>query len=313
MLLISLLMTACRSGRDKDGYMSVEEAMKALAVPAAAAEYVPVMQSQDEFPRAFQPPYRPVEPVKLFDNLYFAGTNAVGSFIIDSGEGLIMMDTGCGEEDASMIADGFKKLGLDLSHVKLIFISHEHFDHYGGVTYLKKNFCPDAKVAMSLTGWNMLQTVPSEWAYVGTRPESIDIFLTDGMKIKYGDARIQIVATPGHSPGCLSFIFRVTDNGEEHMAGIMGGMGVWPTQVETRLYKSSLEYFKAVSEAAGCDVGLFFHSLDRHFAAIRDRKPDEPNPLVIGREDFDKVYLQQYRNRCMQVLNSDNMVPYPVI
>ena len=97
------------------------------------------------------------------------------------------------------------------------------------------------------------------------------------------------------------------------MAGIMGGMGVWPTQVETRLYKSSLEYFKAVSEAAGCDVGLFFHSLDRHFAAIRDRKPDEPNPLVIGREDFDKVYLQQYRNRCMQVLNSDNMVPYPVI
>ena len=66
-----------------------------------------------------------------------------------------MLDTGCGDEDAAMMVADIKKLGLDPSKIKLIFISHEHFDHYGGVNYLKKNVCPDAKVAMSLVGWNL--------------------------------------------------------------------------------------------------------------------------------------------------------------
>jgi len=77
------------------------------------------------------------------------GTTIVGAFIIESGDGLVMLDTGCGNEDAAMMVADIKKLGLDPSGIKLIFISHEHFDHYGGVSYLKKNVCPDAKVAMS--------------------------------------------------------------------------------------------------------------------------------------------------------------------
>jgi len=75
-----------------------------------------------------------------------------------------MLDTGNGEEDVALMVADMRKIGLDPSKIKLIFISHEHFDHYGGVQYLKKNVCPNAKVAMSLVGWNMLQTVPLEWA-----------------------------------------------------------------------------------------------------------------------------------------------------
>jgi metallo-beta-lactamase class B len=322
--IICLILGACngektgtllseRESIKNSDYLTVDEAMQVLKVPEAAAKFTPDTGSLQELPPAFRPPYVPVEPVKLFDNLYFSGTNAVGSFIIDSGEGLVMFDTGCGDEDASLIVEGIRKLGLDPSTIKLIFISHEHFDHYGGVRYLKENVCPDAKVAMSLTGWNMLQTVPSEWAYIGRRPESVDIYLTDGMKIKYGTAYIQVVATPGHSPGCVSFIFPVTDNGEKHMAGVMGGMGVWPTQVEARLYKSSIEYYKAFAEAAGCDVGLFFHSREKDFTAIHNRKSGEPNPMVIGKKGFDSVYLQKYRDTYMQVLNSGRMIPYPII
>ncbi len=221
-----------------------------------------------------------------------------------------MLDTGCGNEDAAMMVADMKKLGLDPSKIKLIFISHEHFDHFGGINYLKKNVCPDAKVAMSLVGWNLLQTVPSEWAYVGSRPESAEIFLTDGMKIKLGNARIQVVATPGHSPGCMSFIIPVTDNGTPHVVGIMGGSGVWPTQTEARLYKSSVEYFKAVASGSKCDVGLFIHSQESHYAALRSRKPVEPNPLVIGTDKFDTVYLQKYRDKYFQMLNSGELQPY---
>jgi metallo-beta-lactamase class B len=229
---------------------------------------------------------------------------------VDSGDGLVMLDTGIGDADIAMMVTDMKKLGLDPSGIKLIFISHEHFDHYGGVQYLKRNVCPDAKVAMSLTGWNLLQTVPSEWAYIGTRPQKVDIYLNDGMKIKIGSEIFQVVATPGHSPGCLSFIFPVTDNGETHMAGIMGGSAVWPTQVETRLYKSSIEYFNAIAKEAKCDVGLLFHSQASDFAQLRKRKPGEPNPLVIGQEKFDTVYLEKFRDRYQKMLESGTLSPY---
>jgi metallo-beta-lactamase class B len=209
-----------------------------------------------------------------------------------------------------MMVNDMKTLGLDPSQIKLIMLSHEHFDHYGGVNYLKKNVCPEARVALSLTGWNMLQTVPLEWAYIGDRPESVDIYLTDGMKIRHGNAVITCIATPGHSPGCMSFIFPVYDNGEKHMAGAMGGSAVWPTWTEVELYKASVEYFRAFAMDAGCDVGLFIHSREEHFAALRVRRPGDTHPLVIGKERFDNEYLNYFRNRVVQTIESGNVTPY---
>ena len=308
-LIIILSMSCSRKAIE---YLTVDKAIESLKVPEAAAKLSDYSKVVTEIPAGYRPPYRSIEPIKLFDNLYFVGTTVVGAFIIDSGDGLIMIDAGNGDTDAEMMANDMKKLGLDPSEIKVIFISHEHFDHYGGVRYLKKNVCPGAKVAMSLTGWNLLQSVPPEWVYVGSRPESVDIFLHDGMKIKIGNTYVQAVATPGHSPGCLSYIFPVYENGEKHMAGVMGGRGVWPTDTEAKLYKSSVEYFKAVASDAGCDVGLWLHSSERDFAALRSRKEGEPNPLIIGKDQFDSVYLQKYRDSFRQMMESGK-IPAPVI
>lgn len=312
-LLLSLSLIACTSVKKisvSSDFMTIDEAMAAIKVPDAIAPLATDAGTSTEVPRGYGPPYTSVTPIKLFDNLYFVGTTVVGAFIVDTGDGLVMIDSGNGDTDAAMMVNDMLKLGLDPSKIKLILLSHEHFDHYGGVQYLKNKVCPDAKVAMSLVGWNMLQTVPSEWAYVGSRPQSIDIFLTDGMKIKVGSEIFQIVATPGHSPGCVSFIFPVTDNGEAHMAGLMGGSAVWPTQVETRLYKSSIEYFKAFAAENKCDVGLRVHSRNRDFESLLIRKSGEPNPLIIGTEKFNTVYLQSFRDRYQQMLDSGNISPY---
>ena len=277
---------------DSSDYMTIDEAEATLKVSGAIAPLAVNSGASPDLPAFFRPPFTSIDPIRLFDNLYFVGTTAVGAFIVDTGDGLVMLDTGNGEVDAALMVADMKKLGLDPSKIKLIFISHEHFDHYGGVEYLKKSVCPNSKVAMSLIGWNMLQTVPMEWAYIGSRPQSIDIFLTDGMKIKIGTVIFHIIATPGHSPGCMSFIFPVTENGEIHVAGLMGGGAVWPTQVESRLYKSSIEYFKAFASADRCDVGLEFHSQESDFAAVRNRKIGELHPFVLGTEKFNTVYLE---------------------
>jgi metallo-beta-lactamase class B len=295
---------------NKANYMSIDEAIASLKVPEAAAKLATNLGQSPELPFAFRPPYRSIEPIKLFDNLYFVGTRAVGSFIIDTRDGLVMLDAGCGDTDIAMMVSDMKKLGLNPSKIRLILLSHEHFDHYGGVQYLTKNVCPDAKVAMSLLGWNILQTAGLEGAFIGTRPQSIDIYLTDGMKLKVGNTTFQIVATPGHSPGCLSFIVSVTENGEPHMAGIMGGGSVQPTMVEAKLYKTSVEYFKAFASEAKCDIGLYFHSTEEMFASLRLRKSNEPNPLIIGTEKFDSVYLKSYRDRYQKMIESGNPKPF---
>jgi metallo-beta-lactamase class B len=243
----------------------------------------------------------PMEPTRLFDNFYYVGTRSVGAFIIYTKDGLIMIDTGWGGPDCIQFTNDMKKLGLNPDKIKLILISHEHLDHYGGVPYLKKNVCPDAKVAMSMIAWNYLQARPTGLPggpYSNPRPQSIDMFLTDGQKITLGNIVVRIVATPGHTQGCVSFIVPVTDNGIPHMVGIMGGVVLSPDWDKAYLYKASIEYFQQFTREAKCDVGLVVHfwGYEAELNAIRARKPGEANPLVIGTKKFETVYLQEFRD-----------------
>jgi len=156
----------------------------------------------------------------------------------------------------------------------------------------------------------MLQTVPREFAYGEPRPQHVDIFMIDGMKLTLGDTTFQCILTPGHSPGCMSFIFNVKDNGVKHMFGMMGGTAVWPTQIETRLYQSSIEYFKAFTTAAGVDCGLGVHQRDTNLTAIRARKAGDPNPVIFGADKYDSAYLQGFRDIVKWTLDSGKMAPY---
>lgn len=49
-------------------------------------------------------------------------------------------------------------------------------------------------------------------------------------------------------------------------------------------------------------LGLFFHSTEADFTALRSRKAGEPNPLVLGTEKFNSVYLEKFRNRYKEML-----------
>ena len=234
-------------------------------------------------------------PFKLFDNFYYIGTAGVGAFVIDTSAGLIIIDAGWGGNDCSVMMSQIQKLGLDPGDVKLILLSHEHIDHYGCVEKWKEAYCPRAKVALTQLGWNYLRARPAEAAFQKPRPEEIDMYLTDGQRIHLGNTTIEVVFTPGHSPGCVSFIIPVRDHGKKHVIGIMGGSSVQGTWTEAFLYHQSVEYFKQKCIEAECDVGLGAHAgaYKTAFEQLRD-DPGAPNPLVIGTERFVTEYLQKY-------------------
>ena len=76
---------------------------------------------------------RRMEPVKLFDNLYYMGFSDIGAWAITTSDGIILLDTlnSPQEADEIMVAD-MRKVGLDPATVKYAIIGHGHFDHFGG-------------------------------------------------------------------------------------------------------------------------------------------------------------------------------------
>ena len=99
----------------------------------------------------------PVEPLKVFDNLYFLGQHSASSWALQTSEGFVVFDTLWNPEDGKQyIEDGLVKLGLDPAKIKYIVITHEHGDHYGSAAYLKQKF--GSHIVASAIAWDAMES-----------------------------------------------------------------------------------------------------------------------------------------------------------
>jgi metallo-beta-lactamase class B len=79
----------------------------------------------------------PAPPLHIYGNVYDVGTCEITSLLITSRKGHILLDAAT-EEAAPAIAANIERLGFKLSDIKLIGISHEHYDHVGGIAELQR-------------------------------------------------------------------------------------------------------------------------------------------------------------------------------
>ena len=182
------------------------------------------------------------EPVRIFKDLYFVGTVPASTHIIDTGNGLIMLDAGYLEAKDEIISN-MEKLGLSVGDIKYILLTHGHIDHAGAARYFRE--LTGAKIAIGaadreyVNGENDL-TYAREYEMEFDFFEP-DILLSDGDTLTLGNATVTAVATPGHTPGAMSYFFDVTDGCETFRAGLHGGMGT-NTMTSEYLDKYSLPY-----------------------------------------------------------------------
>jgi metallo-beta-lactamase class B len=161
----------------------------------------------------------PTEPFRVIGNIHFVGTQGLGSWLITSPQGHILIDTGLAEANPQIKAN-IAKLGFKLSDVKQILNTHAHFDHTAGLAELKRD--TGAPFAASAADKPLLEG----GYYPGERgdkslefePIKVDRVIGEGDKITVGDVTITALMTPGHSPGCTSWIIPVKENGEDHTA-----------------------------------------------------------------------------------------------
>lgn len=168
------------------------------------------------------------EPLRIFGNLYFVGTPPASVHIVDTGKGLIMLDTGY-QQSLYMVIDNVYRLGLDLHSLKYILLTHGHIDHMGAAKALKE--LTGAKIALGkedrdYANGTLDLSYAKELDMEFCETFEPDLLLSDGDEIRLGNTTVRAVATPGHTPGAMSYFFNVSDGAEAYTAGLHGGMGV---------------------------------------------------------------------------------------
>jgi metallo-beta-lactamase class B len=231
------------------------------------------------------------EPHQVFDNLYWVGTKVHSSWALKTSQGIIEIDTLFNYAANDEIVEGLKKLGLDPATIKYVIVTHGHSDHDEGARLLQDKF--GTHVVMSAADWDMIEKGPD---MPGGKPKR-DIVGTDGGKVTLGDTTVNLVLTPGHTPGTLSMLFPVKDHGRTLMVAYNGGtltgsFGSDATRWDE--YIASQKKMAAASAAAGATVLITNHSeYDNAYTKARLtalRKGDEPSPCVVGKDGMQKFF-----------------------
>lgn len=168
-----------------------------------------------------------LEPFCIFGNLYYVGDKKVCMHLIDTGEGLILFDTGY-RHALHLLLENIRSLGFSPEDIKYIIHSHGHFDHFGGGNELRRRY--KAKVFMSAVDTQLLRERPDRALLdLGPVPGDTicwpDVEIRDGDVVSLGGTAIRCVLTPGHTMGTMTFFFDVTDGRTTHKVAYMGGVG----------------------------------------------------------------------------------------
>ena len=231
------------------------------------------------------------QPVRYAEGLYYIGTRPSPSWLLESTDGLIMIDSAMPADFEHLIGN-IKKLGYNPYDVRHIIHSHGHIDHMG---------CTRAFVDMtgaktyigegdedSAAGRNQLQwTNEFKMKYEGAFEP--DVIIHDNDKINIGDRKFSFLASPGHTRGVLSIFFNVSEKGREYRAGMFGGAGLLSMEREY-LEKYSLpislrdDFICSLERAMEekIDVHLGNHLGDNmHLTKVLEISEDN-NPFIDG-------------------------------
>ena len=240
------------------------------------------------------------EPAKVFDNLHFVGTKFHAAWALTSSDGIILIDTLYDYASEEAIVGGLKKLGLDPAMVKYVIVSHAHGDHVGGAKLMQDRF--GSRLVLGGPDWDAIEASVNQ--YPNGKPKR-DMVATDRQKVTLGDASVTIVPTPGHTPGTLSMLFQVKDNGRPLTVAYSGGTAFnFPNDVpHFDTYINSQRKMAEAAAGANATVLMSNHSeFDNAVVKIKmmaARKAGEPHPFELGRDAVARYF--KVTDECAQV------------
>ena len=221
-----------------------------------------------------------IDPFKIADGLYYVGDKKVCIHLIDTGEGLILLDSGY-LGATHLLVDNIWRAGFDPMNVKWIIHTHGHSDHFGASDEFRSMY--GTKLAISRIDAEQMKrrdrTPVNNKLYPFAKVPEFDRLLEDGEIFELGKVKIRCVLTPGHTEGVLSLFFDVTDNGKTYLAGMFGGAG---TNAVT------LPYICAKNSPRDCDV-QFLRSIEMLM--------DEPVVVHLGNHPYNSKTMEKRKKQ----------------
>ncbi len=209
----------------------------------------------------------PFPPFRIADNLYFVGSRGLGNYLVTTPQGHVLINTGL-VANVELTRRSVEALGFKWSDVRILLISHAHWDHAAGTALAKEQtgaqvhvMRGDADVVESggRSDW-FYGRIPATWF----PPVKVDRVLEDGDTVRLGGAVLTARLTPGHTRGCTTWTLEVTDAGRRYAAVIVGSPNVndgYPL-VNNGAYPRIADDFERtfrVLRALPCDLFLGAH------------------------------------------------------
>lgn len=232
----------------------------------------------------------PTPPFRVIDNVYYVGSAGISAWIIKTPAGLILLDAGM-PEYAPTVEANIRALGFRLADVKILLISHAHFDHSGGLARIKAD--TGARLIASAGDRHALE----HGVYDGSEddhsldspPVKVDGLVADGGSVALGGVKLTAMITPGHTAGCTNYLLTVRDQGRPHTAFFFCSASVAANRLVPKPqyagivadYRRTFARLKAVE----ADVFLAPHAEFYDLAGKRARLGQPgPNPFIVPGE-----------------------------
>jgi len=231
----------------------------------------------------------PFPPYRIVGNVYYVGSQGLASYLITTPQGHILINSSL-PSSVPLIRESIEKLGFHFSDVKILLISHAHWDHCAGSAAVKeltgaKYMVMDADVPeIEAGGKGNFQYGDSP----GSRyePTKVDRVLHDGDEVKLGDTVLVAHLTPGHTKGTTTWTMKAREGSKTYNVVIVGSPNVNAGYklVNNTLYPqiaSDYERMFRVLKSLPCDIFLGAHGdyygMEAKFAKMKE---GGPNPFI---------------------------------
>jgi metallo-beta-lactamase class B len=209
----------------------------------------------------------PFPPHRIFGNLYYVGSADLASYLISTPQGLILINSNL-EVSVPQIKKSVELLGFRFSDIKILLISHAHYDHCAGSARVKqlthaKYFVMDADVPVVESGGKADFQYGAEQDMLFP-PTKVDRVLHDGDTVRLGGAVLTAHLTAGHTKGTTTWTMDETERGKTLHVVIVGSPNVNPgyNLVDNKAYPqiaADYAYGFQVLMALPCDIFLGAH------------------------------------------------------
>jgi metallo-beta-lactamase class B len=174
---------------------------------------------------------QPFPPFRIAGNLYYVGSRGLASYLVTTSEGHILINSNL-EESVPMLRASIEKVGFKYNDLKIVLISHAHFDHNAGSALIKKQ--TGAKYMVMAEDVSTVESGgTTDFNYGNDKGTyyprtTVDRTLRDKDEVKLGDAVLVAHLTAGHTKGCTTWTMKVRDGGTTYDAVIVCSPNVNP-------------------------------------------------------------------------------------